>query len=292
MNIILCILIFVKYSLKWRSTQTSDINVSLALCQILRVVSIWLKYHCNFQANMRGFIFHVISLHPLSISSIPRQKICKNIKMYTDIGIYTCKFIEKWEERNVSFIWCSIPTKLMMLKQCFRGIQEYMYCKNVWSISMKFLPWGKGAQLPCHITSPSIYYKCEYHIVHPDLCEILFKIKKYSNSGFSGGFKGMWCLLWIRSIWPTSYLWGHSVSMTHPMKPACIRYIPGPLENQILPYVDQDDLCEALEVEWGNSDLIRNFSLIQWDLEVQPTSNYFLEMCLQEYIRIRSCWPA
>ena len=38
MNMILHILICVKYSLKYQSTQTCDINVSLALCQILRVV--------------------------------------------------------------------------------------------------------------------------------------------------------------------------------------------------------------------------------------------------------------
>ena len=44
--------------------------------------------------NMRGFICHAISLHPLSIPSILRQKICKNIKMWTDIGVYTLKFIE------------------------------------------------------------------------------------------------------------------------------------------------------------------------------------------------------
>ena len=38
-NMILCIQMLVKYCLKCRSTQTSDINVNLALCHILRVVS-------------------------------------------------------------------------------------------------------------------------------------------------------------------------------------------------------------------------------------------------------------
>ena len=40
---------------------------------------------------------------------------------------------------------------------------------------------------------------------------------------FSGFFRWLWCLLWIRSIWPTLYLWGHTISMTHPMEPVCVR---------------------------------------------------------------------
>ena len=45
------------------------------------------------------------------------------------------------------------------------------------------------------------------------------------------------------------------------------------------------------EVELGHTNLIRNSLLMQWNMEVQDTSNYFLDMGLQEYIKIRSCWP-
>ena len=51
----------------------------------------------------------------------------------------------------------------------------------------------------------------------------------------------------------------------------------------------QYDLFGAVEVELGHADLIRIFSLMWWNMEVQPTSNYSLEMALQERIRLRSC---
>ena len=66
------------------------------------------------------------------------------------------------------------------------------------------------------------------------------------------------------------------MSMKHPMRPACVGYIPGPPKNQIPHYIGQGDLFGALEAELGNTDLIRNFPLMQWNLEVQPTSNYSL----------------
>ena len=50
----------------------------------------------------------------------------------------------------------------------------------------------------------------------------------------------------------------------------------------------QDDLLGALEARLGYSDLIRNISSMQWNMEVQPTSNYSLEMALHVYIKIRS----
>ena len=39
----------------------------------------------------------------------------------------------------------------------------------------------------------------------------------------------------------------------------------------------QYDLLGALEVELGHIDLIRNILLMQWNMEVKPTSNYFGE---------------
>ena len=76
--------------------------------------------------------------------------------------------------------------------------------------------------------------------------------------------------------------------MVHPMGPACVGYIPGPPENQVPPQVGQDDLYGALEVELGHTDLIRIFSLMQWNMVVQYTSKYSLGRGLQEYITIRS----
>ena len=52
------------------------------------------------------------------------------------------------------------------------------------------------------------------------------------------------------------------MSMTHPMGSACIGSTPGSPENQIPPYVGQDDLFGALEAELGHADLVRNFLLM------------------------------
>ena len=48
----------------------------------------------------------------------------------------------------------------------------------------------------------------------------------------------------------------------------------------------QDDLFGALEAELGHNDLIRNILPMQWNLKVQPTSNYSLGMALQVYIEL------
>ena len=47
-------------------------------------------------------------------------------------------------------------------------------------------------------------------------------------------------------------------------------------------------LFQALEAELSQVNLIRNFSLMQWNLDIKSTSNYSLEMALQVYIKIRS----
>ena len=53
------------------------------------------------------------------------------------------------------------------------------------------------------------------------------------------------------------------MSLVRPMGPACSGYFPGPLRNQIPPLVGQNDLFEALQVELGHSDLIRNILPMQ-----------------------------
>ena len=55
------------------------------------------------------------------------------------------------------------------------------------------------------------------------------------------------------------------------MEPVCVGYTPGPQENQNPPQVGQDDLFGALEVKLDYINLIRNFLLMQWNMEVQPT---------------------
>ena len=78
------------------------------------------------------------------------------------------------------------------------------------------------------------------------------------------------------------------MSMKYPMESVCIGYTSGPPENQIPPKVGQYDLFGALEVKLNHVDLIRNIFPMQWNMEVQPTSMYFLRMALQVYIKIRS----
>ena len=77
--------------------------------------------------------------------------------------------------------------------------------------------------------------------------------------------------------------------MKHPMEPTDVGYTPGRQENQILPKVGQDDLFGALKAKLGHINLIRNISPMQWNMEVQLTSNYFLGMALHIYIKITSC---
>ena len=92
----------------------------------------------------RGFICHAMSLHPLSMLNIARQKYVKNKYDYEDryrplkfqiciamIGKCTCQMayncgkIDNFE------------------KKMFWGIENYMYCKNICvSISMKCLAGG------------------------------------------------------------------------------------------------------------------------------------------------------
>ena len=50
----------------------------------------------------------------------------------------------------------------------------------------------------------------------------------------------------------------------------------------------QYDLFGTLEAKLGHINLIKNISLMWWNLQVQPTSNYSLAMALQHYIGIRS----
>ena len=79
--------------------------------------------------------------------------------------------------------------------------------------------------------------------------------------------------------------------MKHPMEPVYAEYNPGPPENQIPPEMGQYDLFGAVQVEFGYTNLIRISSLMQWNMGIQYTSNYSLGMDLEEYIKIRSCWP-
>ena len=48
----------------------------------------------------------------------------------------------------------------------------------------------------------------------------------------------------------------------------------------------QDNLFGVLEAKLGHINLIRNILPMQWNMEVQPTSNYFLEMALQVYVKL------
>ena len=41
----------------------------------------------------RELIYHAISLHPLSMRNIHRQKICENINMKTDIALSSCRCV-------------------------------------------------------------------------------------------------------------------------------------------------------------------------------------------------------
>ena len=80
------------------------------------------------------------------------------------------------------------------------------------------------------------------------------------------------------------------------MELAHVEYTPGPPENWMPPQMGQDDLFEALEVELDHNNLIKNISPMQWNLKVQLTSIYFLEMALQVYIKLsqitylKACW--
>ena len=73
---------------------------------------------------------------------------------------------------------------------------------------------------------------------------------------------------------------GSYMSIIQPMGPVCVGYTPGPPRELNATLSGHDDLFGALEVKLGHSDLIRNILPMQWNLEVQPTSNYSLGMAL------------
>ena len=79
------------------------------------------------------------------------------------------------------------------------------------------------------------------------------------------------------------------MSLNHPMGPACVGYTPGPPENQIPPYVGQDDLFGALEVKLGNVDLIRNILPMQWNMGGPTYIKIFLGDGPTSLCQIRSC---
>ena len=70
------------------------------------------------------------------------------------------------------------------------------------------------------------------------------------------------------------------------MGPACVGFTTGPPGSLIPPYVGQYDLFEALESKLGHTNLIMNFLLMQWNMEVQPTSNYSLTWCYRTIVEL------
>ena len=89
------------------------------------------KCHCNLQSNMRGFIWHAISLHPLSIPSILRQKICKHSKISTDIGIYTLN-INREMRGNCKWYMAYNSYKINDVEKMFLGDTEvYVLQKTI-----------------------------------------------------------------------------------------------------------------------------------------------------------------
>ena len=69
---------------------------------------------------------------------------------------------------------------------------------------------------------------------------------------------------------------GLPLSTICPMEPAGVGFVPGPLENGMPLLLGQYDLLKALEAELDHNDLIRDISLMQWNLKVQHIPNYSL----------------
>ena len=66
----------------------------------------------------------------------------------------------------------------------------------------------------------------------------------------------------------------------------CVEFIPGSLENKMPLNWVAITYLNASEAELDYSYLIRNILLMQWNLKVQVTPNYFLEMALYVYVLI------
>ena len=64
------------------------------------------------------------------------------------------------------------------------------------------------------------------------------------------------------------------------MDPSGVGTTSGPPENGMPPYLGHYDLYNARKVELGHNDLIRDTLPMQWNLKVQLTPNYSLEMAL------------
>ena len=63
----------------------------------------------------RELICHAVSLHPLSMRNMHRQK-SENIKMKIEIAISSCRCVEK-QSRNVHFTCITIADKWTMLQK-------------------------------------------------------------------------------------------------------------------------------------------------------------------------------
>ena len=118
------------------------------------------KYFGAFQLNSfpGGFICYAMSIHPLSIPCIPRQKNLKNINMKRDIGLCSFKiFIEM--RGKCKFQMALSCLKIDYFEKLWGDRELHVLRKYFWSMSIKFVPLGGGVHLPYHVTSPIIYSK-------------------------------------------------------------------------------------------------------------------------------------
>ena len=108
----------------------------------------------------------------------------------------------------------------------------------------------------------------------------------FGNSGFSQVFQVNWCHSRIRSIWPTLYF----TRLYHELEPSY-----GTSMCRVYPWISKELDSTLNRSGWPiwsiggklvHVDLISNISPLQWNMEVQPTSNYSLGMALQVYVKL------
>ena len=214
--------------------------------------STWWKCHCNLQSNMRGAICHAISLHPQSMPSIPRQKICQkyqNVDRYRHVYM---KIYSVIREECTCYMACN-SHPIHDVEKMFLG--RY---RSIHTAKMIFGPyqwntfqWGKGHHLPCHITSHTI---CKKHM----------HTKKMWRYEYQDRYSPLELQMCIKTIKKCTFHMPHNCSQMNHIEKICMgdiehyiyykklfvehfNEIPSSWGSSAMPCHCTQDLCQALQ---------------------------------------------
>ena len=151
-----------KYSQKWRHVQTSQINVSLAPCHIIRLMSTWWTCHCNLQSDQRSsYVMPYHFMHYLHQAFL-HKTICKKLQnIHTHWHLYI-KINREFRTKGR----CDMDNhacKMHDVEKFWEVYRSICTAKNdFWTISIKFLTIKEenSFTMPYHFTH-DVYQACQ-----------------------------------------------------------------------------------------------------------------------------------